>query len=129
MTKRSKYEKETILNFNEAEATATIYTYNASLKRRLAEFSRKYPVLCQMKHSTPDGSVTYEIDKSRISIRFLPPYSEERKGSCQSLCERAWLSGSVKGGRSRMISGAFSLKKDGSGHAVLLSFPGRGING
>ena len=45
MTKRSKYEKETILNFNEAEATATIYTYNASLKRRLAEFSRKYPVL------------------------------------------------------------------------------------
>lgn len=84
MTKRSKYEKETILNFNEAEATATIYTYNASLKRRLAEFSRKYPVLCQMKHSTPDGSVNYEIDKSRISIRFLPPYSEERKEAARA---------------------------------------------
>lgn len=32
MTKRSKYEKETILNFNEAEATATIYTYKCQPK-------------------------------------------------------------------------------------------------
>ena len=37
-----------------------------------------------MKHSTPDGSVTYEIDKSRISIRFLPPYSEERKEAARA---------------------------------------------
>lgn len=42
MRKPSKYEKETIINFNEAEDTANIYTFNADLKRRLAEFSRKY---------------------------------------------------------------------------------------
>ncbi len=42
MTKLSKYEKETIINWNEAEDTASIYTFNADLKRRLAEFSRKY---------------------------------------------------------------------------------------
>ena len=40
MTKLSKYEKETIINWNEAEDTASIYTFNADLKRRLAEFSR-----------------------------------------------------------------------------------------
>jgi hypothetical protein len=45
MRKPSKYEKETIINFNEAEDTANIYTFNADLKRRLAEFSRKYPLL------------------------------------------------------------------------------------
>ena len=41
MTKLSKYEKETIINWNEAENLASIYTFNASLKRRLADFSRK----------------------------------------------------------------------------------------
>ena len=42
MRKLSKYEKETIINWNEAENLASVYTFNASLKRRLAEFSRKY---------------------------------------------------------------------------------------
>ena len=43
--KLTKYEKETIINFNEGEKEASIYTFNASLKRRLAEFARKYPAL------------------------------------------------------------------------------------
>ena len=77
MTKLSKYEKETIINWNEAENLASIYTFNASLKRRLAEFSRKYPLLCRLERSTPEGSVTYILDKSRLSIRLIPPYSEE----------------------------------------------------
>ena len=79
MTKLSKYEKETIINWNEAENLASIYTFNASLKRRLADFSRKYPLLCRLERSTPEGSVTYVLDKSRLSIRLIPPYSEERK--------------------------------------------------
>ena len=78
MTKLSKYEKETIINWNEAEDTASIYTFNADLKRRLAEFSRKYPQLCRLERSTTEGSVTYVMDKSRLSIRLVPPYSEER---------------------------------------------------
>ena len=81
MRKLSKYEKETIINWNEAENLASIYTFNASLKRRLAEFSRKYPLLCRLERSTPEGSVTYVLDKSRLSIRFIPPYSEERKAA------------------------------------------------
>ena len=35
MGKPSKYEKETIVNFNEGEKEASIYTFNADLKRRL----------------------------------------------------------------------------------------------
>lgn len=58
MRKLSKYEKETIINWNEAENLASVYTFNASLKRRLAEFSRKYPLLCRLERSTPEGSVT-----------------------------------------------------------------------
>ena len=59
MRKLSKYEKETIINWNEAENLASIYTFNASLKRRLADFSRKYPLLCRLERSTPEGSVTW----------------------------------------------------------------------
>ena len=76
----TKEERETIVNFNEAEDTAVIYTFNSGLKKRLAAFAEKYPDLCRM---TADdavcGSVTYEIQKSRVSIRLNPPYSEERR--------------------------------------------------
>ena len=78
MRKLSKYEKETIINWNEGETIDSIYTFNASLKRRLEDFSRKYPLLCRLERSTPEGSVTYVMDKSRLSIRLVPPYSEER---------------------------------------------------
>ena len=40
MSKLTKYEKETIVLFNEGEDTAHIQTYNAGLKNRLAAFSK-----------------------------------------------------------------------------------------
>lgn len=69
MGKLSKYEKETIVNFNEKESEATIYTHNADLKRRLAEFSRKYPALCRLKCQNMEGGVTYVMDKC-IRLEF-----------------------------------------------------------
>ena len=84
MMKLTKYERETIVNFNEGEQEASIYTYNRVLKRRLSEFSRKYPQLCHMEKQTEEGSVTYAIDKSRLSIRLIPPYSEERKAAAST---------------------------------------------
>lgn len=88
MTKLSKYEKETIINWNESENTASIYTFNGDLKRRLAEFSRKYPQLCRLERSTNEGSVTYVMDKSRLSIRLVPPYSEERLAAAREYAKQ-----------------------------------------
>ena len=88
MMKLSKYEKETIINWNEAESTASIYTFNADLKRRLAEFRRKYPQLCQLERSTTEGSVTYVIEKSRLSVRLIPPYSEERLAAARKYAKQ-----------------------------------------
>lgn len=51
MAKLTKYEKETIILFNEGEDTASIYTYNAGLRKRLALFSKKYPDLCKLEKS------------------------------------------------------------------------------
>lgn len=77
--KLTKYEKETIINYNQAEDTASIYTHDADLKRRLAEYAKKYPKLCKPDKQTHEGAVSYVIDKSRLSIRLLPPMSEERR--------------------------------------------------
>ena len=79
MAKLTKYEKETIVLFNEGEDTASIYTYNAGLRKRLANFSKKYPDLCRLEKSREQGGVSYVLEKSRLSIRLQPPMSEERR--------------------------------------------------
>ena len=66
MAKLTKYEKETIILFNEGEDTASIYTYNASLRKRLALFSKKHPDLCRLEKSHEQGGVTYLLDKSNF---------------------------------------------------------------
>ena len=79
MSKLTKYEKETIVLFNEGEDTAHIQPYNAGLRKRLANFSKKYPDLCRLEKSCDQGGVSYVLDKSRLSIRLQPPMSEERR--------------------------------------------------
>lgn len=76
---RTKLEKETIINFNEAEDTAQIYTFNAALKQRLSSFSQQHPELCQLVRQSKDGGVTYCVEKSRLSIRLIQPISEEQR--------------------------------------------------
>ena len=68
----TKYEKETIILFNEGEG-AHIQTYNAGLRKRLAAFSKKHPNLCRLEKSFAQGGVIYVLDKSRLSIRVQKP--------------------------------------------------------
>ena len=84
----SKYEKETIDLTSEGDDTVQIYTFNASLKRRLAEYEKKYPHLARLDRWTAEGSVTYVLDKSRVSIRLLPPYSNERRAKASEYAKR-----------------------------------------
>ena len=86
----TKIEKETIILFNEGEQEASIYTYNASLRKRLALFSKQHPELCRMERSFDQGGVSYVLDKSRLSIRLIAPYSEERR---QKACEQGKKNG------------------------------------
>lgn len=91
MAKRnvSKEERETIVNFNEAEDTAVIYTYNNDLKKRLAAFASKHPDICKLTVDDADfGSATYEIQKSRVSIRLAAPYSEERRKAASEYAKK-----------------------------------------
>ena len=70
MYKLSASERETIILFNEAEATAEIDTHNAAMKRRLETVRRGHPEDTTLVHR--DGYAdTYIFPKSWIKI--VPP--------------------------------------------------------
>ena len=76
----TKYERETIIRTSEGDDTYSVYTFNAALKRRLADFAEKYPAVCRLEKGDEDlGWQSYIIDKARLSIRLTAPYSEERR--------------------------------------------------
>lgn len=78
--KLTKYEKETIILTSEGDDTYSVYTFNATLKRRLAAFAKKHPDLCHLESEDKKlGCQSYVVDKARLSIRLTAPYSEERR--------------------------------------------------
>ena len=87
MAKLSEHKKETSINFTESGREAVIKTFNADLKHRLAEFAKKFPLFCHLDSFTEEGSVTYVIDKSRLSIRLIPPSGEERRAAAKAYAE------------------------------------------
>ena len=85
----TREERETIVFFFNDTATTEIYTFNNDLKKRLAAFAKKYPDLCRLTVDDADfGSVTYEIQKSRVSIRLVAPYSEERRKAASEYAKK-----------------------------------------
>ena len=85
MRKPTKYEKETLIHWNEGEPDACVFTYNAGLKKRLRNFSERYPNICVQEALSKEGSVTYRILKQNLSVRLIPPYSEERRAKARTL--------------------------------------------
>ena len=78
--KLSKYEKETIIQFNEADQTASVYTYNNALKRQLSALCEMQP---EQVHCTEDngcGALTFLLPKKWLKItppRVLSPAQRE----------------------------------------------------
>lgn len=75
----SNIERETVILFNEAEDTVSVYTFNPTLKRKLGDFSEKYPALCKKTAEDSLGSVTYSVAKDRLSISLRAPLVRRRK--------------------------------------------------
>ena len=69
--KQTNIEKETIINFNEAERTASVYTHNEALKRQLSELCRSYPEQVRQIAANGWGGLTFELPKKWL--RVTPP--------------------------------------------------------
>ena len=75
--KLTAYERETIINYNMAEADASVYTHDKKLIARLEKLAAKYPKEFRLKDHSLNGDATYMFPKKYITIR--EPYSEVRR--------------------------------------------------
>lgn len=83
--KLSLLEQETILLYNQAEATADVYTHDPKLLRKLGRLSEKYP-----DQIIKRDELHYIVPKRCVSVR--EPYSAERR---KAASERARAAGCV----------------------------------
>lgn len=79
----SKYEQETIILYNQAEAIAEVYTHDPKLLKKLSRMAEKYPDQVSRKDER-----SYLLPKRCISVR--EPYSEQRRAAAR---ERAITGG------------------------------------
>ena len=91
----TKYEMETILLYNEAEHTASVYTHDPKLIAKLRRLSEKYPDLIYLDKTEHGNAVSYIVPKRCVSVR--EPYSEARR---KADSERAKRTGIAPPGRS-----------------------------
>ena len=76
--KLTRYEQETIINFNAGDQTATIYTRDLVVMRQLDALVTEYPDIFKCVGET-DIDKTYSMPKQYVSYRKPRRISEERR--------------------------------------------------
>ena len=76
----TNYERETIINFNEAEKTASVYTCNRRMIAKLNGLSEKFPEQFALRREFSDGAKEYTVPKKYVSIKApRPKMSDDEK--------------------------------------------------
>lgn len=76
--KMTRYEQETIINFNAGEQTATLYTRDPAVMRRIDALVIEYPDMYKCIGET-DIDKIYEMPKSAVTYRKPRRLSEEQR--------------------------------------------------
>ena len=74
----TRYEQETIINFNAEDKTATLYTRDPAVRRKVDALVIEYPDTYKYIGET-DIDKTYEMPKSFVSYRKPRRLSEEQR--------------------------------------------------
>ena len=83
----SKYEQETVINFNAGEQTAVVYTRDKAVMRKLDTLVIDFPEVYKLIGET-DIDKTYELPKSYVSYRKPRKLSEKQRNSARARMER-----------------------------------------
>lgn len=78
MTKLTRYEQETVINFNAGEELAIVYTRDPTVMRRIDTLVMEYPEVYRCVGET-DIDKTYEMPKSSITYRKPRRLTEEQR--------------------------------------------------
>lgn len=79
----TRYEQETIINFNAAERTAELYIRDPAIIRQLDSLVTEYPDTFKCISET-DIDKTYEMPKSAVTYRKPRRLSDERREEVQA---------------------------------------------
>lgn len=84
----SKYEQETVINFNAGEQTAVVYTRDKAVMRKLDALVIAFPEVYKLVGET-DIDKTYSMPKSCVSYRkprkLDDKYREQKEGKWHSI--------------------------------------------
>ena len=80
----SRYEQETVINYNQEEQTASVYTHDPKLLKKLARLAEKYPEQIRQEREN-----TYTVPKACVLIR--EPYSEQRRAAARERAKTAGI--------------------------------------
>ena len=83
MTKLSRYEQETIINFNAGEEMTTVYTRDPAVMRRLDALVIEFPEVYKCIGET-DIDKTYEMPKSSVTYRKPRHLTEEQRSQARN---------------------------------------------
>ena len=72
----TKYEQETIINYNNEEKTASIFTYDKSLIRKLDKRLAEMPDMKLIRRG--EDFEEYSLPKKCIKVAFPRQYSDEQ---------------------------------------------------
>lgn len=80
--KLSRYEQETVINYNAGEQTATVYTRDKAVMRKLDTLVTDFPDTYSLM-GQDEVSKTYSLPKSYVSYRKPRKLSVEQRKQAQ----------------------------------------------
>ena len=87
MSKLTRYEQETIINFNAGEKMATVYTRDLAVIRQIDALVIEYPNTFRCLDETDIGK-TYEMPKSAVIYRKPRKLTDEQREKLKCRMER-----------------------------------------
>lgn len=87
MTNLTKYEMETVVNYNAGEQMAIVYTRDKSVMRRLDRLVADYPDSYKLLNQT-EIDKTYSMPKWFITYRKPRMVSNEQRDTAKRCCHR-----------------------------------------
>lgn len=84
----SAYEKETVILFNNAEKTATVYAYDTKILKKLKEAIERHPDKARIMEEYEDECMMVEIPKEWVNINLPRQYSPEGRKEMEARLAR-----------------------------------------
>ena len=79
-----------VININEAERKASIFTYNDALKKQLAALCESYPEQVRRTEDNGCGGETYELPKKWLKIKPPRILSAAQREVVEQMNKKRW---------------------------------------